>query len=101
MKPTRRKKITPQSRLKVGAWYRMNFCDGDYLNTVCVIEIRKDGKILTECPNHLLAHCRLWTPKEMFHGRFKPVFLGYGKPRPIMGRIRRWTNCFGTLYTKP
>lgn len=99
----------------MGAWYLLHLeRDPAPLKVVCVIAIK--GHLVTlECPSHLLSDAEVmdidtlfigpvWYfggKAERFRNYFSPKFLGYGKPRWFWGRVRRMTNLFGTLYTRP
>lgn len=106
---TRKRAATPKARLKVGAWYSIVY--GFSRKDVCVVQIAGD-RILVEHPDWNLSGAKWMTEYSLFKGvtsssgffiknYHDPKFLGYGRPRWFWGRIRRWTNCFGTLYTKP
>lgn len=86
-----------KARLKVGAWYSIEYGFGR--RDFCVIAI-KCGVVLLENPRWLLSDSE-WMTTDEFFGRSNPIFLGYGKRRPIGSRIRRLTDCFCTLYSKP
>lgn len=109
MKKAKRRAATPRSRLKVGAWYQLHL-GGKPFARVCVIAL-SPTHLLLEDPQHLLSSAETKSLDDLFVGpewgttRFKNyynlVFLGYGKPRWFWGRVRRWTDCYGTLYTLP
>lgn len=97
---TRKRADTALSRLKVGAWYNMAY--GFERKDFCVIAIN-DEDIVLESPWYSLSDSLIIDVQKMFSrgSYYDPKFLGYGKPRWFWGRIRRWTDCIGTLYTRP
>lgn len=113
MKKIRKRAANPRSRCRVGAWYQLHL-NGEPFTKVCVVKMTPTH-VLLENPEHLLSAARWASLDTLFIGpewrslsgaqRFKnyynPVFIGYGKSRWFWGRVRRWTDCFGTLYTLP
>lgn len=103
-----------RARLKVGAWYSVKY--GEFLTIFCVIAIR-GNKILAENPDWNLCDSEWFDIEEFFMSKkesrqqylakdrfiypLNAKFLGYGKPRWFMWRVRKLTQCYGTLYTKP
>lgn len=90
-----------KSKLKVGAWY--SFKSRHLLDTnFCVLEIKKDGKIICEVESWLYGNKLTFENKEaLFNWFYCPEFLGYGRKTFIRAFIRKSTNCFFTIYTKP
>jgi hypothetical protein len=84
--------------LKVGAWYSVIY--GFTRIDFCVID-QRPGMVLLENPKWNLSDSEWMDVDELFGQHCDPIFLGYGKPRIFVGRIRKCTDCFGTLYTKP
>lgn len=86
------------SKLKPGAWFSVNY--GFTRIIFCVLEI-VDGNVKAECRSFLYSSSKTFTIRELCTGWFNPKFMWYGSPRFFMGRIRRWLDCWGTIYSLP
>lgn len=86
-----------QTKIKPGAWYSIVY--GFDRQLFCVIQVSEDGLIILETPNWCLSDALQLTTEQFIEHH--PKFLGQGKRRFIVGMLRKWTDCMGTLYTKP
>jgi len=87
-----------RDRLRVGAWYSIQY--GSQRINFCVIHLFP-GFVVLECERWLLSGAETMEVDELFSERFNPIFLGYGKRRWFWGWVRKKTDCFGTMFTKP
>lgn len=86
-----------KSRLKLGAWYSIEWGFGRI--DVCVIKITPHS-VEWEHPKWCHSHSIKMDNHTFFISK-SATFLGYGKIRPIGSWFRKNTDCWATIYTKP
>lgn len=100
---TRNRRNHVIAELRAGAWYSFFF--GYERHEFCVLAVfmRSDGHLyaLLENPRWNFRGSMTMPVAMMFAPERRARFMGYGRFRPIGSRIRRWLNCWCSIYTKP